>query len=163
MTRNQLEQARKEAERFGNFVRRVAEVEHAMGVALETYDAVEAFKQEQVVLEIRNAELTAAKVGLEADITALDDKLAQLDATYDAELATQQAALRTRLEAETEAETLRYESTYAGLMADCDAAERLRTELHATIETLEGQITQRQGMLRQLQAQLQAMLAGGTV
>ena len=46
-------------------------------------------------------------------------------------------ALRKRLETETEAETLRYESTYAGLMADCDAAERLRNELHATIETLE--------------------------
>ena len=163
MTRNQLEQARKEAERFGNFVRRVAEVEQAMTAAMETYDAVEAMKQEQAALEAKNAELTAAKVGLEATITALDDALAQLDTKYDAELATQQAVLRKRLEAETAAETARYESTYAGLMADCDAAERLRAELHETVATLEGQIAERQGMLRSLQAQLQAMLAGGTV
>lgn len=161
MTRTEMEQARKEAEKFCKFYERVAGIHDALAVALQVQADQEGAEARLVTLRDQEQQVQAAYDGLVVAVHQLEqDRMALVD-TLAKELAEGQAAQQAQLEAEAEAERLRLASTYAQLEADVALLDSLKAEASRELETVETKIAERQATLRTVQAQLQAMLVGG--
>jgi len=163
MTRTEMEQARKEAERFTKFYERIAGIHEALVVALQVQADQEAAEASLAQLTAQTQQMQRDYEGLAGQVAALTQQQVALTDQLARELAEGRAAQQSQLEAEAEQERKRLTGTYAQLEADVALFDGLKAEYREELAALEAKITERQATLRTVQAQLQAMLVGGGV
>jgi len=157
-----MEAARKDAEKFCKFYERVAHVHEALVVALQVQADQEDADARLAALLAQEQQAQTAYEALTAAVQALTQQQTALTEVLARELTQGRIQQQRTLEAEAEAERTRLAGTYAQLEADVALLESLKAEAARELEAVEAKIAERQGTLRTVQAQLQAMLVGGS-
>lgn len=161
-TLEDLHEAKKTALAVVNLFRHCGGMAEAFDVAIGLKD-----EQERLLKAVDTAKRTLATTTkkqeeAEAAVQAMTQQHQALNTVIAAEYAEQRLAVQRHLEAETEAERQRLAGTYAQLEADVALLDGLKAALRIEVDALEAKVAEREGTLRSVQAQLQAMLVGGT-